>query len=188
MAISTRGRIFLARHRWVYWALVITLATTAAALVQQRVAEMDRARARWTSTRPVWVAAVDLDADDDLDVRRTILPEVAVPPSAVTEIPRGAVLRHGVAAGEIIVAGDLVDAPVQRADTTAVVARLPRPMGPDLDVGGAVRVVADGIVVAARGRVVDVSEDVVLIAVDEVDGPIVAHAVTTGGVALLELP
>jgi hypothetical protein len=86
--------------------LVAVLALATASTVTSLVRSAEAARNRWGASRPVAVATRDLAVGDSLDtgaaeVRE--LPEALVPEAALPAPPAGALVRHPVAAGEVLV-------------------------------------------------------------------------------------
>lgn len=190
MHVVARARLFLASHRWAYWAIVAAIAAFVALAAHAQFAALDEARAQWDNTQQVLVADIDLNPGDPLELSSIELPLVAVPSSAVAALPDGAQLRQRVAAGEVLVATDLtqVPGPAARAAPGAVVVGLTDPLSRDVSVGLAVQVSADGIVLAPDATVVEVVDDVVFVAVGEQEAPAVAAAAHAGLASLLYLP
>ena len=110
---AARARALLARHPSLYWITVALLAVAIGLTARTRFADLDRARAAWGTTRPVLVAETDHRPGDLLRVAAVDLPVAAVPASAIDALPAGAVLRRGLAAGEVVVAADVASAPGQ---------------------------------------------------------------------------
>ncbi|NND76161.1 MAG: hypothetical protein HKN44_14245 [Ilumatobacter sp.] len=187
---ATRVRIVLARHRSIYWLGVTVLATAAGLMVKGELDALDAERAAWGRTRQVLVATADLVPDGAIDVRSADLPEAAVPTAALTSVPPGARLHQRVAAGEVLVAADLVGAggPARHAEAGTVVVGVVDPLAPGAQVGQRVLLATDGIVVASRATVVDIVGDVIYVAVPERDGATVAAAAGSGAASLLFVP
>lgn len=190
MHLAVRGRIFLARHRWVYW---LTLAASAAGLglvVHARLTALDAARALWTDTQTVYVARHEHRPDADLVVDEVVLPIAAVPPDALDEPPGDGVARQFIGQGEILVRRDVmpVAGPADRAEPGTVVVGLVGNGTPSVSIGVRVRVASEGLVLADDGVVVDVRDDLVFVAVAEDQGAMVAHAAHTGTASLMYVP
>lgn len=193
MHAVARGRQFLARHPSVYWCTVALCAALAAWTVHQRIAAIDAERAAWGTPRPVLMATVPLTPDDPLDtdsLRLVDVPEAVAPVRAVSELPERARLHQRVGAGEILVAEDLTAAPgpAGRAPAGSVVVGLAAPDGDGAEIGLAVRIVADGIVLAHDATIVDRIGTTVFVAVPARDGPAVAAAERTGTASMIFVP
>jgi hypothetical protein len=190
MHAVVRVRIFLARHPWWYWLAVAALATVVAILARDRLAEVDRNRNEWGASRAVIVADADHEPGDELRVSSIDLPTAAIPPTALVALPTDARLRQRVAAGEIVVATDIADSdgPAARASAGTVVVGVIDPTAPVDQIGVAVRIVADGVVLADRGTVVELSGEVVYVAVDASSAPVVAAAAQQRVASILFLP
>lgn len=190
MHLLARARRFLVRHPSLYWLVVVACATGIALEIDRRVDELDDERSRWGTTRNVLVAAHDLAPDDDPAVREVELPEVAVPPGALAELPDGARLRRPVGVGEIVVAADVASGPgpASRAQPGRRVVAVRDPLAHDLAVGIDVEVAADGVVLAADARIVEVVDDVAFVAVDAADAAAVAAAARVDAASLVYVP
>jgi hypothetical protein len=158
--------------------------------VHDRLRELDSARRGWSEIRPVLIADADLAPGDPPLTSLVELPAVAVPPSALDELPDGARLRQRVADGEVLVGADVTAAsgPAAAAEPGTVVV----PFSPDRAAGARpglpVRVVAEGIVLADRGEIVAVGDEAVHVAVPASEAPAVAAAVSSDLASLLYLP
>lgn len=185
-----RVRVFLARHPWWYWIAVAALAIAIAAMARDRLAEVDRTRQEWGASRGVIVADRDHEPGDELRVSTIELPAAAVPPSALETLPPDARLRQRVASGEVLVATDVAhsDGPAARAGPGTVVVGVIDPAAPVDEIGVAVRIVAEGVVLAERGTVVDLNGEVVYVAVDAAGAPMVAAAAQQRLASILFLP
>lgn len=190
MHVAARARLVLARRPWIYWLCVAALAAIVAWSVNDRLTAIERARDGWGATRTVLVADGPLEAGDTIVVRRVELPIAAVPEAALSELTPSARMRQRAADGEVLTSFDVVSrpGPGAAADTGEIVVGVSDPLARDVAVGITVQVVADGLVLAGSGRVVEVVDDVVFVAVDERDGPIVAAAAQQGIASLLYLP
>ncbi len=109
MSLLPRVRLALARRPWLYWLLVGLCAAGVWAGVAGAQAQVDDARAGWGRAQRVWVADGNVAAGQALRATAHDYPAAMVPPSALTDMPAGALAAHPVAAGEVIVAGDLRD-------------------------------------------------------------------------------
>jgi hypothetical protein len=185
-----RARVFLARHPWWYWLAVAALAVAIAAIARDRLAEVDRTREEWGSSRAVIVAEGDHEPGDELHVSTVEVPAAAVPPSALENLPPDVRLRQRVAAGEVLVATDIADSdgPAARAGPGTVVVGVVDPAAPVDVIGVAVRIAAECVVLAERGTIVEINGEVVYVAVDAASGPMVAAAAQQRLAGILFLP
>lgn len=190
MRLGARSRIFLARHRWIYWATLAALAAGVGVTFEARLSALDAARSQWTTTNTVFVAHHDHVPDDPLQVDAVDLPLAAIPTNAVTERPDGVLARQHVGRGEVIVTDDILAAhgPASRAPEGMVVVGVVDALGSSPPVGIAVRVAAEGLLLASDATVVAVAGDVVYLAVSEDVGAMVAHAAHTGTASILFVP
>ena len=185
-----RVRVFLARHPWWYWLAVAALAVTVAMIARDRLAAVEQSRVAWGTSRTVVVADVDHEPGDELRISRVELPAAAIPPSALGDLPPAARLRQRLASGEIVVATDIAaaDGPAARASPGTVVVGVIDPTAPVDEIGVAVRIAAEGVVLAERGTIVELSGDVVYVAVDADRAAAVAAAAQLRLASILFLP
>ncbi len=184
-----RLRHVLARRPWLYWCAVAVLAAGIAVVAASAVAGVDDARRAWGATRSVVVAVADLAPGDALTGRTELRahPAPMVPPSALAEIPPGAIARQRIAAGEVLVeldvaAGHLPVALVPPGWRGVPVAE-PVPSG--AVVGDHVVAASGGAIVADDGVIVGRAESTVVVAVPAADAPAVAAAANAGDLTLL---
>jgi hypothetical protein len=147
-------------------------------------------RDRWGTTRTVLVASRPHEPGDPVVAEAEAVPLAAVPDEALSEIPGGAVVRQRVASGEVFTELDVSNrpGPAGLAEVGTVVVALSDPLARDVVTGLAVQVSADGVVIADSATVTSVVDDVVFVAVNERDGPIVAAAAHQGAASLLYVP
>jgi hypothetical protein len=190
MHVAARARLVLARRPWIHWLFVTALAALVAVSVNDRLAAIERERDGWGTTRLVLVADGPLEAGDSVVVRRVELPTAALPDAALSDLAPDARMRQRAADGEVLTSFDVVSrpGPAAGADDGDVVVTVADPLARGVAVGTNVQIVADGLVLADSGRVVEVVDEVVFVAVDEPDGPIVAAAAQQGIASLLYLP
>lgn len=171
-------RIALARRPWIRWSAIALLATGLGVSVTDRLSAVDRARASWTDTVEVYRARVDHVAGDPIVVEPIRLPRAGVPATAITALTPATTARQRIAVGEIVVDNDVTVAsgPAARAAPGTVVVPVADQLVVSAPTGARVAVYAEGVVLAASGHVVDRDGDVLFIAVDAADGPIVAAA------------
>lgn len=172
-------RSFFARHRAARWLLVVVLAAAVAAVLAAQSAALERERRAWGDGRIVWVAAADLAPGDPVLVRAVSAPPAVVAPTAVVDDPSASIALRPVAAGEMVVAGDVGDrgslAPAdrRRVAVAADEATLTVAVGDVVDV---IDAVAGGTVVATDAIVVEVTPTAVVVAVPATTAPAVAAA------------
>lgn len=190
MHVEARARLVLARRPWIYWVVVATLATLAAAAVHGEMASIAAERDRWGSTRTVLVARHQLEPGDPLAGDPVALPVAAIPEGALTEAPVGTLVRQRVAAGAVLTELDVTgrDGPAALAERGTVVVALSDPLARDVVAGLRVQVAADGLVIADRATVTGLVDDVIFVAVAAGEAPAVAAAAQQGVASLLYLP
>ena len=187
MPIGPIVRRFLARRPWIYWLVVGALAAAVGLGVRAQLVALADARADWADRREVWVADGDHEPGDAAVASLVELPEAAIPPSVIDEMPDPSILRHPVAAGEVLVAGDFVSGrgPAAGADDDTVVVPVADPLVTSAEIGLDVAVYSEGVVLAAEGRIVHTVDDIVYIAVHPADAPLVAAAAQTRTAAIV---
>jgi hypothetical protein len=190
MHVAARARLVLARRPWIHWTAVGLLAAVAAITVHAQLDALARTRDDWGTTRPVLVARDAAGPGEGVSARTVQLPVAMLPDGALEEWPPGATLQRRVGAGEVLTDLDVsVGAgPAARAERGTVVVGVPVGSADAAVVGAPVQVAADGLVLADRGTVVDVTDGVVFVAVDRSDGATVAAAAHQGTASLLYLP
>ena len=190
MSVAARGRLVLARRPWLYWSFVAVLAALVGSMVHGQVTTLEQSRHAWGDTRPVLVATVALAPGDPIRVTLEERPVAVLPSAALDIVPADARLHQRVGAGEVLTELDVttVPGPAARAAAGTVVVGLADPLSRNVAIGSSVRVVADGVVLADVGTVVDLADEIVFVAVEAADGPIVASAAHQGIAALLHLP
>ncbi len=190
MHVVARARLVLARRPWVYWAIVAALGTALAVGVNDQLTALDEARHNWGSTRSVLVADRLLEPGDPIEVHAVDLPVAALPPGALDDLPGGAQLHQRVGIGEVLTDLDLtaVPGPAARAAPGTVVVALSDPLSRGVTIGLKVQVATDGLVIADSATVVEVADDVIFVAVNASDAPMVAVAAQQGIASLLYLP
>jgi hypothetical protein len=186
-------RRVLARHPWIYWAIVIVVAGAGAMAAASILRGVDEQRARWGETAVVLVARRDVAAGEPLDGLTTQrrYPIEMIPPAAVTSVDVESAARHRLAAGEIVVDVDV-------AATTAPQALIPRgwlavavveAVASGATVGEHVVVASEGIRLASDALVVGHREGVTIVAVpDQEAATIAAASNSASGLALLLRP
>ena len=180
MRLFPRLRLLLARRPWMYWSAVGVLAIFIGASAASALAGVDTQRRSWGQTAQVVVANAPITPGIALGplVRTTAMPLAMVPASALDALPPSAIAVQRIAAGEIVVAGDI-------AVTTGPAALLPvgwlaitveTSVTGLFQLGDHLVVFAFGQVVADSAVVVSVGENLVMIGVASDVAPRVADA------------
>lgn len=175
-------RLELARRPWVRWIVSAAAATAAALLVLGQLDAADAARMSWVERRAVLVAARDHTPGEPLVFESKELPTAAVPGAAVNDIVAGSRARQHLSAGEIITTADVGGrtGPAATASAGEVVVPIDDSLLSSalasLTVGLDVAIHADGVVLAASGRIVSLDGNVVFVAVAPEDAASVSSA------------
>ena len=105
-----RVRHVLARRPWLYWLAVLVLAATAGLVVADAAAGVEAARRSWGDTAPssLPLSTSPLVSSSPTTSRSGRRPEPMVPARAVSALPSRATARQRIAAGEMIMAHDVV--------------------------------------------------------------------------------
>lgn len=190
MHIAVRVRIFIARHRWVYWTAVAAVAAGIGATVFDAMRAIDHTRTQWGDTSTVIVATADLEPDGAVTVRTAELPVAMVPASALHALPDGARLHQRVMRGEVLTTADIVagPGPAAHAPADSAVVAIADPLSRNVSVGLQVSVGSEGILLAETAVVTDVVDDVVFVAVPSDDAPDVAAAAQAGLATMIYRP
>jgi hypothetical protein len=158
--------------------------------VTQATARIDAARAAWGATEAVAVAVEPARPGQPVVARARHLPVAMIPAEAVRLLEPGAVARQDVAAGEVLVAHDVV---APRGPAALVPAgwqalAVAEPVASGVAAGDRVAAVSGGIVLSAQGLVVGTTAEGVLVAVPADAAAQVAAAAIKGELALLLSP
>lgn len=193
MHLAVTARRVLARHPWIFWVVCLSIAAAAATLVTGYVSALDQARRDLGATRTVLVAEADHLAGEGLRARSVEVPLTAVPTDAVDpDDPAvdGAFVRQRVSIGEIVMAADLAapTGPAALADAGTLVVGITDLLARNVRIGLDVQVAAEGVVLAERATVVDLADDVIFVAVDARDAPMVAAAARTSAASIIFAP
>lgn len=186
---QARVRHVLARRPWLYWLFVAAVAAGAGLVVADAASQVDAARRSWGSEQAVLVATADIAPGDRLAdvVADRSLPNPMVPAAAVVTLDDDATARQHIGVGEVVVDHDLASTSgpqgLMPAGWQAVAVAEPVPTG--VAVGDRVAAASGGIVLAPDGVVVGQLADGLLVAFPADVAPHVAHAATTGDLALL---
>lgn len=182
-------RRLLARHRLLYWAIVVGGLAVAIAAASHPLRTVVDERAAWGTEVEVLVATARVEAGAALAplVARRPLPRAVVPDEVVRDLPPEATARRSLTPGEILTAADVaaVSGPAALARSGDVVVAVVESVPSGADIGDQVVVVADGIVLVDRALVVGRRDLVVDLSVPLASGAVVAAAATP---ALLLLP
>ena len=190
MHFIVRARIFLARHGWVRWVIVISLTGGVGWSSYQQSSAVERSREAWGRTLEVVVARGDLEPGDPIEAELVALPAAMVPNAALTSQPADARLRQRVVSGAVITSADIATSPGPAAlaePGTAVVGVID-PLARRASIGLQVVVASEGVVLAASSTVVGVDDETVLVAVPAAEAPMVAAAAQLGTASLLFVP
>jgi hypothetical protein len=181
--VTARARIELARRPWIRWLVVVTTAAGAWTTVDGARSSLDHRIAAWSTTTEVVVAVADVPSGAPLAAATVVraYPVALVPATARRSIGPDDLASRTVAAGAIVTDVDVAGA------GRVVTVREAGPSG--VGRGDVVVVAADGVAIAEQARVVGVDDDLVTLAVDATDGPVVAASTTSStGPTLLRLP
>ena len=182
-------RRLLARHRSVYWAIVVGGLAVAVVAASHPLRAVVDERAAWGTEIEVLVATARVDAGVTLApvVARRSLPRAVVPDLVVQDLPPEATARRSLVAGEILTAADIaaVSGPAALARPGDVVVAVVESVPSGADIGDQVVVVVDGVVLVDRALVVGRRDLVVDLSVPFSSGAVVAAA---DAPALLLLP
>lgn len=200
---AARVRVAIARHPIVYWGVVAAVAGGIAVAVQQRLGEVDAARASWGEARHVMVATRVVEPGEPLDDRAVeprLLPVAAIPEAALASLDPGAVAQHQLGPDEVVLAHHVAPGtglasrlPVGTAGVAVPTAASALALAP----GDLVDVVSiddplgtsggpAGLVLAAGATVLSTTDDGAVISVDAGVAPATAAALA-GGRAVLVL-
>lgn len=176
--LGPRVRLFLARRPWVRWLCIGVIAVLAATLVHDRMRSIDAAREEWSDRVEVPVAIAPAAPGEVLAWQWRELPVIAVPVDVASVVADGAEARRRVGRGEIIVSADLEagPGPAGGAEPGEAVVPISDPLVTRAEVGLAVAVYSDGLVLAPSARIVHIESEVVFVAVDVAEAPMVAAA------------
>lgn len=194
--VVARLRSFARRHRLLWWSAALGLAALTATHVDRLTDAAAAERARWGELRTVMVAGRDGPAGTSIaavDVHRVQVPATVAPVSALDAAPPDAVLARSVEAGEILLPGHLVGSgalPEEERGVAVPSAGARPPLSP----GDRVELIAssdpvlggDGTTAAvAEGRVLDVAETAVTVAVPTSDVVPLVAALSAGTVSIV---
>lgn len=190
MHFIVRVRIFLARHGWARWAIVLVLTAGVAWTSHQQASAVERERKAWGTTVDVVVASADLEPGDPIEADVVPLPSAMLPSEALTSVLSSGRVRQRVVSGAVITTADVSTAvgPAAFAEPGTAVVGVIDPLASDPSIGLPVAVTSEGIVLVAAATVVGADDDVILIAVPTSEAPMVAAVAQLGTVSLLFLP
>lgn len=191
MRLFPRLRLLLARRPWLYWLVVGLCAAVVWLSVSATADGVENERARWGTTQRVWVTAAPVAAGSPVAAVARDYPQAMVPAAALTAEPVG-VAAHALAAGEVVVEGDVASEDSGLAPTDWLVFAVPGEGGPSLVAGDAVAIFGsgqwwcDGVVVGVSESAVDGS--VVEVAVPPDCAPSVSAQLALAAVTLARAP
>jgi hypothetical protein len=181
--ILPRVRMIVARHPWLYWLVVATLAAVVAMGATRAMAGVDAARRSWGTQRTVWTAAGEVEPGQPITAERREVPTAVVPSGAVETSPVGAVATQHIAAGQIVNDHDVTfDGPAGLIPDDSVAFAVPESVahfsvGDHVNVYTTDRFISDGVVV-------DAGDSDVMVAIDTDAAPAMASALQAGAVTL----
>ena len=159
MRLLPRLRLLLARRPWLYWLVVGLCAGVVWLSVSAAADGVEAERARWGTTRRVWVTSGPVAPGAPLVAVARDYPQAMVPAAALTAAPAGTA-AHAMAAGEVVVQGDLAgDGGLAPADWLVVA--VPAQGGPAVAANDSVAIFGsgqwwcDGVVAAVSDDAVD---------------------------------
>lgn len=196
--------LILRRDPRVWWAVVLSVAVGLGGATASLVARADGVRREWGVTAQVLVARRHLAPGDlvrSRDVRLVARPVALIPSSALRSLPRGAVARAAMPAGEVIIAERLAPtglrgvAALLPAGTRAVAIPTEPGATPPLAPGDRVEVIValppesagsgpPGFTLVPDAIVVAVGDGTVTVAVPRSSAPRLAVALGLGAVTL----
>jgi len=193
MHLAATARRVLARHPWIFWVVCLAIAAAVASLVTGYTSALDQARRDLDATRTVLVAEADHLPGEELRARPVEVPLTVVPPDAVEPDDPSvdeALVRQRVSIGEIVVAADLATptGPAALADAGTLVVGITDLLARNVRIGLDVQIAAEGIVLAERATVVHLADEVIFVAVDARDAPMVAAAARTSSASIIFAP
>jgi hypothetical protein len=194
VSVAVTARRTLARHPWLYWFGCLAAGVALALLVGGHVTRLDEARRSWAQTGRVLVATTDHRAGDLLQAKSVEMPLAVIPPDAIDTVGAasddGTIVRQRVSTGEVVVSADLAvpGGPAALADPGTLVVGITDPMARGVRVGLEVRIVAEGIVLADDAHVVEVSDEVIFVAVGAEAAAMVAAAARDTSASLVFVP
>ncbi len=176
-----RCRSFLARHRRLYWLIVISISAVLMAIALGEQQRLERARRSWSDPVTVWVATTALAPGEAVLAEPRQLPRAALPDGAATIDPAGSVALRPLQRREVVTNDDVGDSAGALAPAGSRVVAIPADDATlVVGIGDRVDVVAAGVVVAAGGVVVATGATSVAVAVDERAAPATASAARDG--------
>ena len=183
-------RRLVARRPWVHWLAVAVLAGGTASAVAARLDDVDATRRAWGDTARVAVAARPHEPGAPLVVHVAEVPVALVPDAAIRPPGTAAlVARQRIAEGEIVTAPDVTGAgPLALVPEGWLAVPVVESPPSGAAVGDRVAIVSEGVVLTGEAVVVDVRDDVTLIAVPAEAAPAVPAAAAAGALAVLRAP
>jgi len=187
MIVSTRR--VLARRPWIQWAVIVGVATLAAASVHARLQRVDAERDSWGIVRPVLVSTGTIEIGEQLHVELRELPAAVIPEGAIRDAD-GLVARQRIGAGEIITEVDVAAGSGPQAMTPDGWLAVPVVESPRSGavLGDRVQVVSDGFVLSTDAIVVGSFDEVTVLAVPADEAPLLPAADDAGSLTLLLKP
>jgi len=187
--ILARIRVTVARHPWMYWLAVATLAAIVTTGVMRAMAGVDAARRSWGTQHAVWTTTGEIEPGQPITAEQRDVPAAVVPGNAVDTSPVAAIAKQHIATGEIVTKADVtVDGPAGLIPDGSVAFAVPASV-PHFSIGDHVDVYTTDRLISG-GVVVDTSDSDVMVAIAADAAPALATALQAGAVtlALTSLP
>jgi hypothetical protein len=185
--ILARVRSIVARHPWMYWLAVATLAAIVTIGVVHAMARVDAARRSWGTQHAVWTATDEVDPGQPIAAELREVPTAVVPVGAVDSSPVGAIARQHISAGEIVTNTDVaLDGAAGLIPVGWVAFAVPESVahfsvGDHVNVYTPDRLISDGVVV-------DVSDSDAMVAIAADAAPAMASALQADAVTIALTP
>ena len=187
MHILARVRSIVARHPWMYWLAVATLAAIVAIGVVHGMARVDAARRSWGTQHAVWTTTGDVEPGQPIAAELREIPTAVVPAGAVDASPVGALATQHIAAGEIVTTVDVaLDGAAGLIPEGWVAFAVPESVahfsvGDHVDVYTSDRLISNGVVV-------EVSDSDAMVAISAGAAPAMATALQADAVTIALTP
>lgn len=192
MRLFPRLRLLLARRPWLYWLVVGLCAAIVWLSVAAAADGVEAERARWGTSQRVWVTESAVAAGSPVVAVARDYPLAMVPTAAVTAAPNG-VAAHDLAAGEVVVQGDVAAAD-RLAPADWLVFAIPAAHGPEIVTGDTVAIFGsgqwwcDGIVMGVNLDDSTIDGGLVELAVPPECAPSLSAQLALGAVTLARAP
>ena len=142
--VSARVRLFARHHRLAYWIVAGAAAATIAVSLAGLAADLEDRRSAWTPGGPVLIIDRSVEAGTAVPaaaVQAVSAPAALIPAGALSDLPVGARATVDLVAGEILVAGRVLDPSATAAPDTRRITLARSPVTPPVAVGSRVDLV-----------------------------------------------